>query len=235
MASRQEEKEQRRLEREQAEAKERAAAARRKRMNMVLGGLIGLLVIAGAAFAIVSAAGGGDDEGEPGGSPDEEEVAKLPEQKTQDLDEAVKLAGCKLEHPKYEGAGHEEKDFTAADYKTNPPTSGAHFPQWYEDGIYEAGNVDNLGMLVHTLEHGRVNVQYKPGTPANVIDILEAFFVEKSEYHMLVYENTTNMEPQIAATAWDQLLGCNAVNDKTWDALRTFRDRYLDKAPEKVP
>ena len=25
------------------------------------------------------------------------------------------------------------------------------------------------------------------------------------------------------------------VNDKTWDALRLFRDRYRDQAPEKVP
>ena len=28
----------------------------------------------------------------------------------------------------------------AADYKTNPPTSGNHFPDWYEDGIYAPGD-----------------------------------------------------------------------------------------------
>ena len=41
--------------------------------------------------------------------------------------------------PPNEGAGHEEKEFKASDYKQNPPTSGNHFPQWYEDGIYSAG------------------------------------------------------------------------------------------------
>ena len=51
---------------------------------------------------------------------------------------------------------------------------------------------------------------------------------------MLLYQNPTKMPYQVAATAWDQLLGCEELNDKTWDALRTFRDRYIDKAPEKV-
>ena len=41
--------------------------------------------------------------------------------------------------PPNEGAGHEEKDFKASDYKQNPPTSGNHFPQWYQDGVYDAG------------------------------------------------------------------------------------------------
>jgi hypothetical protein len=116
-----------------------------------------------------------------------------------------------------------------------PAASGAHFPTWYEDGIYEPGDTPDLGQLVHTLEHGRINVQYKPGTPAETVEQLEAFVAENGGYHMLMYENATDMEPQVAATAWTQLLECSSVNDKTWDALRTFRDSYLDKGPEQVP
>ena len=64
-------------------------------------------------------------------------------------------------------------------------------------------------MLVHTLEHGRINVQYKKGTPAADVAKLEALLAEQNEgYHMLLYENTTDMEPAVAATAWTHSLTC---------------------------
>jgi hypothetical protein len=232
MASRQEEKEQRRLEREEAEARERAAASRRKRLNMVLGGVVGLLVLAGAAYGI-SQALSGDDEKSGGGRPTA--GVKLPDPAITDLKEAAAAAGCKVEHPKYEGAGHEERQFKPSDYKTNPPTSGTHFPTWYDDGVYEPGSTPELGQLVHTLEHGRINVQYKPGTPKATVDKLEAFAAEKTGYHLLLYENTTNMDAQVAATAWTHLLTCPTYNDKVIDALRTFYQEYVDKGPEQVP
>ena len=237
MASRQEEKEQRRLEREQAEAKDRAAAARRKRLSMVLGGLAGLAVIA-VAIALITGAIGGDGGGGGGGGPqqvDAEAGVTLPEPEITDVEEAAKAAGCKLERPEFEGQEHEEKEFTATDYKTNPPTSGAHFPEWYDDGIYAPGDVPEVGKLVHTLEHGRINLQYKPGTEKAVVDKLEAFAAEKTGYHLLLYENTTEMDAQVAATAWTQLLTCETYDDKVIDALRTFYDAYVDKGPENVP
>ena len=234
MASRQEEKEQRRLEREQAEAKERAAASRKRRLQMVVGGLLALLLIGGAAFGASTLFDGGDGDGGNEGKAPTASV-KLPDPQVTNVDEAAKAAGCKLEHPKYEGAGHEEKQFKASDYKTNPPTSGAHFPTWYDDGIYEPGGVPDLGQLVHTLEHGRINVQYKPGTPKATVDKLEAFAAEKTGYHILLYENTTNMDAQVAATAWTHLLTCPTYDDKVIDALRTFYQEYVDKGPEQVP
>ena len=236
MASRQEEKEQRRIEREQAEAKERAAAARRKRLSMVLGGLAGLAVIA-VAVALITGALGGDGDGGGDGPKQVEAPADvtLPEQEVTDVDEAAEAAGCKLEHPEFEGQGHENKTFAATDYKSNPPTSGAHFPEWYDDGIYAPGDVPELGKLVHTLEHGRINVQYKPGTPKDVTDKLEAFAAEKTGYHILMYENTTDMDAQVAATAWTHSLTCPTYDDKVIDALRTFYDAYVDKGPEQVP
>ena len=91
-------------------------------------------------------------------------------------------------------------------------------------------------MLVHTLEHGRINVQYKKGTPEADVAKLEALLAEQNEgYHMLLFENTTGMEPAIAATAWTHSLSCPTMNDKVFDAIRTFRARYIDKGPETVP
>jgi len=153
-----------------------------------------------------------------------------------DYEKAAKDAGCTLANPEFESQGHEDKDFKPSDYKTNPPTSGTHNPDWYDDGIYEPTTTPSLGMLVHTLEHGRINVQYKPGTPKADVAKLEALLGEQNDgYHMLLYENTTGMDAQVAATAWTHSLTCPDINDKVFDAIRTFRARYIDKGPETVP
>jgi hypothetical protein len=234
VSSRQEEKERRRkerLEREQAEAR---SAARRKRLQLAFGAVLGLAVIAGIVVAVVVGTGGGS--GKPTKATQTASKVKLPVQKTSDIKQAAKAAGCTLANPAFEGATHEQKDFKPSDYKTNPPTSGNHFPDWYEDGIYAPGDVPNLGKLVHPLEHGRIEVQYKPGTPKATVDQLEALLAENDDgYHMLLFQNTTGMKPQVAATAWTHSLTCPAMNPKVFDAMRTFRARYIDKGPERVP
>jgi hypothetical protein len=91
-------------------------------------------------------------------------------------------------------------------------------------------------MLVHPLEHGRVEVQYKPGTDKKTVSRLEALLAEQNDgYHMLLFQNTTSMPSAVAATAWTHLLACPSMNEKVFDALRTFRARYIDKGPENVP
>jgi hypothetical protein len=235
MASRQEEKEARRQERMAQEEAERRAAGRRKRLQLVAGAL--LAAIAVVAVVLIVGSGGGDDGG--GGKPTKASATdvKLPERgDITDLDAAAKAAGCTVANPPDEGRGHENKTFTASDYKTNPPTSGTHYPQWADDGIYTEDTVPQLGMLVHTLEHGRIDVQYKPGTSPKVIKQLEAFLAESDNgRHMLLFPNTTEMDAQVAATAWDHSLTCPSVNNKIWDALRSFRERYIDRGPETVP
>ena len=237
MASRQEQKEARRQERLERERKESAAAARRRRLQLGGGVLLGLAVLAGLVLAAAVGFGGDDpDSGARTPQPNAPAAAKLPAQETSDYEAAAKAAGCTLSNPPYEGAAHEDKDFAPGDYKTNPPTSGSHFPEWYDDGVYAPGTTAKLGMLVHTLEHGRINVQYKKGTPADVVGRLEALLAEQNEgYHMLLYENTTGMAPQIAATAWTHTLSCPEMNEQVFDAIRTFKARYVDKGPETVP
>ena len=163
-------------------------------------------------------------------------VDDLPPVKTRTLPAAARAAGCTLENPPDQGVEHEQREFTEADYNSNPPTSGTHFPTWYEDGVYAPGTTPELGRLVHALEHGRIEIQYKPGTPAATVGRLEKL-VDKldSGYHMLLFENATKMPYEIAATAWGHLLGCPKMNDQVFDALRAFRKNYVDKGPETVP
>src|SRR3954447_2435181 len=230
MASRQEEKEQRRRERLEREAAERQAAARRKRLQYVFGGVLALALVAGIVVVLTVVVGGGGGGGGSGPGPPADPKAgasgvKLPQQKTADMQAAAKAAGCKLANPPIEGSTHETKNFTASNYKTNPPTSGNHNPDWYEDGVHNPGDTPRLGMLVHPLEHGRIEVQYKPGTPKATVSQLEALYQEQSQgYHMLLFQNTTGMKYQVAATAGGQLLGCPQMNPKVFDAIRTFRE-----------
>jgi len=240
VSSRAEEKQKRREERLAREQAEKAAAARRQRLTMAGAVLAGVAVLA-VAVLLISGAIGGSDSGGGGNAQSASDAVKdsditLPAQKTSNLAAAAKAAGCKLSNPAIEGRNHENKQFSEADYKTNPPTSGNHFPEWYQDGIYQPGGTPNLGMLVHTLEHGRIDVQYKPGTPTHTVKQLEKLLAEQSDgYHMLLYENTTNMPYQIAATAWGHSLTCPQFNNQVFDALRTFRAQYIDKGPEDVP
>jgi hypothetical protein len=236
MASRQEEKQRRREERLARERAEAAAAARKRRVQWAAGGVLALVIVAAVVVLAVAGLGGGSSSQAGQASQPTSSGVTLPKQQIGNVDAAAKAAGCTLQHPPIEGRAHSTKKFTEADYKTNPPTSGNHYPEWYQDGVYAPGDTPNLGKLVHTLEHGRIDVQYKPGTPKHTVDQLEALLNEQSGgYHMLLFQNTTNMKYQVAATAWGQLLGCPRMNDKVFDALRTFRDAYIDKAPEHIP
>jgi len=58
---------------------------------------------------------------------------------------------------------------------------------------------------------------------------------EDEGYHQLLFKNQTDMPGTLAAAAWTQLLTCPSFNPKVFDALRAFKAKYTDKAPEQVP
>jgi hypothetical protein len=236
VASRQQEKERRRQERLELERAEAAAAARIKRLQFVFGGVLVVAIVAGVVAVAAGALGGSKSGSDSVKSASSAPGLKLPAQRTTSLTAAAKAAGCVVRNYPIEGATHETKNFKPSDYKTNPPTSGNHNPDWYPDGIYNPGTTPRLGMLVHPLEHGRIEVQYKPGTPAHTEQQLEALLNQQDQgYHMLLFQNTTSMPYAVAATAWGHMLGCPKMNDQVFDALRTFRAAWIDKGPEKVP
>jgi Protein of unknown function (DUF3105) len=238
VSSRQEEKERRRREREEREAAEAGKAANRRRLQLVAGAVLGIVAIAAVVAAVVGLGGGGDDNKAKADA--SYGTAALPARKVSDFDAAVKASGCQFKTYTSEGRTHLPSDQAVNNkYKTNPPTSGDHRPTPAEDGVYAAGNTPAKENYVHTLEHGRIELQYSTKAPKTVQDQLNTLFNEKVKgvagYHMLLFQNNTNMPFEIAATAWTHSLGCTTVNDKTWDALRAFRDRFVDKGPELIP
>jgi hypothetical protein len=218
MAHRAEEKERRRRERlEQEEAARRAAARKR---TLQLGGGIAVALAVVAVIAVVALGGGGGD--------DDVDESKL----TAD----ARAAGCTFRSFGSEGRTHTADQVT---YKTNPPTSGNHNPTPAQDGIYRAGNTPPKENYVHTLEHGRIEFQYKPGTPAAEVTKLRRLAEEPLEdtpgYHTLLFENNTKMTAQFAATAWTKSITCPTLTPQALNAMRDFRKAYTDKAPEFVP
>lgn len=234
MASREEEKRRRR---EQREARQRAADQARARTRLVaVGAAIAAAVVLVAVGAVLVAGGGGDDPSA-GSTGATAEGAPIPAQRERDFDTAVKAAGCTFTEHESEGGGHVEERYTA--YKTNPPTSGPHNPQPAPDGVYDPGTSPDPNNWVHTLEHGRVIIQYRPGTPQKTIDQLATLTGENVKgspgYHMVLMENTTDMPYEVAAVTWTRTLGCTTWSERGFDAIRVFRDRFVDKAPEFVP
>ena len=223
MSSRQEEKEQRKQERLAREA-EAAKAAKRKRLLQLIGGVVvACAVVAGVAFAVANGGGGGGDD------IDDDELTA-----------AANAAGCTYRAFPNEGQEHTADKLTAADFKTNPPTSGQHNPTPAPDGIYPAGNEPEIENWVHTLEHGRILFQYKPRTPANVVQQLTALVNEDvagsgGAYHSVLMQNNSGMKPQVAAVAWRHYIVCDEFTPQVIDAFRTFREALVDKAPEQVP
>jgi Protein of unknown function (DUF3105) len=235
VSSRQEQKEARRQERLAREAEEAKKASRNRRLQIVGGVVIGVVAVVAVVVAVVAGTGGGDDKDapKPSGKKNPQVAAvPIPARKTAELFAAAKAAGCTVKTFPNEGREHIT---TAGTYKTNPPTSGNHSPVPADDGDYSGRQTPAKENYVHTLEHGRIEFQYRPGTPSKVIGQMRTLFNEGGAYHSVLFENNTEMPYEVAATAWTHLIGCPKVDNKTWDALRAFRVRYVDQAPEQIP
>ena len=238
MSHRRDQKEALRREREAREQQARAAEQRKK---MVGYGAAAAIAIIAVAVAILLLTGGEDAGSGPGNAgnvfPD---GGSFPEQKVFDIGPAAKAAGCQLQTKKGTARGHTTSLSDRVKYNTNPPTTGRHYEIPAQDGIY--GEAPQDEQLVHNMEHGRVIIWVKPSLPSKQRADIRAM-VEDDPYQMVLVPRR-NMPYAVAATAWDadpapngtgELLLCNDVNDKTFDALQAFRDEHRSQGPEPIP
>jgi uncharacterized protein DUF3105 len=246
MSSRKEQKEalrQERLAREQAAAQ---AAARKRLIGIVVASIL-VLGIAGALVAVV-VAGGGDDDGSSSSSPSGGTASvsypdggEIPAQKEADLGAAMKAADCKdetiVDHPYDDPKGiHTGDPNEDIPYKSEPPALGRHYQVPIEDDIYD--EAPPVTHTVHALEHGRVIIWLRPDLPSDQLAQFKALY-EEDPYHVIMVPRAELKQP-FAMSAWvgesaGHVLRCKDVNDSTWDAIRSFKETYRDKAPEFVP
>jgi len=254
MASRKQEKERLRLER--IEAEKRASAEQRKRLVLgyILAGFLGLAVVVGIFFAISqgggsSAGGGGEDDSEnvntdfgflPQDLPvDERDGTEPPTVVNGDLTGAANVAGCDLQtNLPDEGNTHFTDEDKVVEHKTNPPTSGDHYsnPREVGSGALADGaflETPNVNRTVHSLEHGRINIQYSPDLPEEDQLALKGVF-DSDRPGVNLFPNA-DMPYDVAVTAWTNLVGCETYEGvATLDVVRAFRDAYRGQGPEPV-
>jgi len=244
MASRKEQKERARQERLAAERAAAARAARALRMRFAGGGAIALAAVVAVVIAIASGGGGSNGTGK--GTPIRPAAngVKLPALKISSLPAAAKAAGCvSIDTPDSIARTDANRTHVAAGtkvpYATNPPSYGPHYPTPASDGAYSPSSTPAIGYLVHAMEHGRIEYQYRPGLPAADVKDLDALFNEGDGQWaggqlLLLFQNPTNMPYAVAATAWGHVLGCKTFNPRVFDALRDFRVAYTNQGPEQL-
>jgi hypothetical protein len=206
------------------------------RKRLLVGYAVAAVVVLAAVVVVIVLAGGGDSaaKGEAhinlnlsygstnGVQPDDRAGTTPPPVKVTNLAAAAKQAGCQL-HLKLEDEGHEHIPPSAPtpDYKTNPPTSGPHVEPPYQqaDGAYAEmpAEID----FVHSLEHGRLEIQYAPDLPEE--GQLAVKGVDDTLYGASLLFPNEKMPYAVAATTWTNLLGCPTYKGAiTLDAIRDF-------------
>jgi hypothetical protein len=238
MSHRKQQKEALRREREE---RERQAREAQQRKRMVGFGAAGLIVIAAVIVLAVVAAGGDGGGGADAASSDVlPDGGSVPEQQEFDLAAAADAAGCELRSSRARSRQHTGSLEERVNYDTNPPTSGRHYQFPADDGAY--GEAPQDEQLVHSLEHGRVIIWFKPSLSETQRADLTALFDEDS-YQLLLVPRA-DMPYQVAASAWNRdplpngtgrLLTCDRMTPEVFDALRTFRDEHRSNGPEPVP
>jgi hypothetical protein len=232
MANRREEERARLREAREEREKDHSSSERKRLMiGYAVAGAIGLIVIVAIVVAVTSSGGGGatglshidTQSGSTNGvQPDDRSGPKPPAVKVANLKKAAKQAGCDLRlHLKEEGHEHIPQGSAAPEYKTNPPTSGNHVEPPYQqaDGAYseEPLKID----FVHSLEHGRMEIQYSPELPEP--DQLALKGLYETLYAATLLFPNEEMPYAVAATTWRNLLGCKTYKGAiTLDAIRDF-------------
>jgi hypothetical protein len=228
------EREKRRQER--IEGEEADAGSNRNRL--IVGYAVASTVILAAAVLVFVLLGSGSGDSGPKGDahinlnasigstngiePDNRAGTAPPPLKVADLAAAAKKAGCDL-RLKLPDEGHEHIPVGSPppDYKTNPPTSGAHVEPPYQqaDGAYTEmpAEID----FVHSLEHGRMEIQYSPDLAK--ADQLALKGLYDTMYGATLLFPNEEMPYKVAATTWTNLLGCPTYKGAiTLDAIRDF-------------
>ncbi len=228
---REEERERLRQAREEREKKQAGSERRRLMAGYGVAGVVGLAVLIGIVLVIISAANK-NDSGEAhidqatgstnGVQPDKRAGSKPEPVKVSNLKKAAKLADCDLRLKlKDEGHTHIPVGSPPPEYGTNPPTSGNHVESPYQqaDGAYS--EMPPEISYVHTLEHGRLEIQYAPKLSESAQ--LELLGIYETMWGGTAIFPNENMPYEVAATTWTNLLGCNEYKGAiTLDAIRDF-------------
>ncbi len=136
-----------------------------------------------------------------------------------------------------EGAMHVAVGTNVA-YRSNPPSSGNHFPYWGTWGAHDPAL--ERGHYVHNLEHGGVALLYKcDGSACPDAAGLRAFMDGRPQDPIctapvrarFILTADASIPTAIAATAWGHVYLADCLDTTT---LGAFVDAHYGKGPEAV-
>jgi Protein of unknown function (DUF3105) len=235
------ERERERLRQERIASEESEQKSGRNRL-IVGYAIASTVVLAIVVVLIVLVTGGGDSSGVTGPSdgggahinlntqvgstngvePDDRAGTPPAPVKVTGLTAAAAQAGCKLRlNLKDEGNEHLPNGSPPPQYGTNPPTSGNHVEPPYQqaDGAYSE-MPDPLN-FVHTLEHGRLEIQYSPDLSEKGQLALKGLY--DTMYGATLLFPNDEMPYEVAATTWTNMIACPKYQGAiTLDAIRDF-------------
>jgi hypothetical protein len=208
-----------------------------KRNRLILGYSLAAVAALALAVVVIVVVSGGDSDAAKGDAhinlnlevgstngvaPDDRAGTPPPPVKVANLASAAKEAGCELRlRLPDEGNQHIPPGSPTPNYKTRPPTSGAHVEPPYQqaDGAYSETPVEID--YVHSLEHGRLEIQYSPDLAEEDQLALKGLF--DTMYGATLLFPNDNMPYEVAATTWTNLIGCPTYEGAaTLDAIRAF-------------
>ena len=126
------------------------------------------------------------------------------------------------------GREHITPGTSYSNYNSNPPSSGAHYPQDAPTGFYTNALPDE--QLVHNLEHGQIWISYQPDLPA-----LALAGLQKLTGDFVIITPRSENDTDIALTAWGRQDKFNLESDGL-DIQRVsdFILRYQNLGPERL-
>lgn len=153
-------------------------------------------------------------------APDSRVGIEPPALEEQNLQAAARAADCELRlRLPAEGDEHIPASAPEPRYKTNPPTSGDHVDEQQADGAYR--ETPPPVSVVHSLEHGRLAIQYRSDLPERAQ--LELIGLFDTMYGGTLLFPNPDMPYVVAATTWTNLLGCRSDHQaKTLAAIDAF-------------
>ena len=235
MSSRQEEKERRRREREEKQQAEKAAAARRKRLQMVFGVVLAVLVLGGRPRWSLGRALGGGDSGEPreapaGGADIPARAGGRPQEGRRGRRLQARRRAERGRRPRGEGLQGLRLQAEPAHLRQPLPAvvRGRHLRAGRHAGARQARPHARARPDRHPVQEGHAGDHGRASSRRSTTRWTAATTCCCSR-------TAPNMPFAVAATAWDHQLGCPTMNPKVFDAIRAFRDEYIDKGPGSRP
>ncbi len=114
-----------------------------------------------------------------------------------------------------------------ATYRTDPPTSGPHSPEWVNPGFYTQEQPPER--LVHSLEHGHIVIYYDDPGPQAIRTLQAWARMFNGQWDGVVAVPRHGLGRAVILTAWTRMLRLDSFDE---NAAAAFIDAFRGRGPE---